>query len=311
MNKVHNGSQLGELDLNLLPVFDALIRVRNVSRAAEQLDMSQSAVSHALKRLRLFFGDQLFLKTGGGMQPTPRALELLEPVLAVMGAVRGQLLVREGFDAATSRRSFSLCLTDMGELIFLPKLIERLRQAAPGCTLRTLQLPMNQIEAALERGDADLALGSLRTVPDGLYQQQLFMRSFVTIVNRRNRRIGEALTRAQFFEMEHIVVSMSGRREDAYDSIVDQLAGPRRIYLTTSHFLTVPMIIEQNPELIATVPRELATRFAAYRSVKAVDTPVDVPPFAIRQHWHPRFQHDAANSWLRRQVKDVFDTHPE
>lgn len=311
MNKVHNGSQLGELDLNLLPVFDALIRVRNVSRAAEQLDMSQSAVSHALKRLRLFFGDQLFLKTGGGMQPTPRALELLEPVLAVMGAVRGQLLVREGFDAATSRRSFSLCLTDMGELIFLPKLIERLRQAAPGCTLRTLQLPMNQIEAALERGDADLALGSLRTVPDGLYQQQLFMRSFVTIVNRRNRRIGEALTRAQFFEMEHIVVSMSGRREDAYDSIVDQLAGPRRVYLTTSHFLTVPMIIEQNPDLIATVPRELATRFAAYRSVKAVDTPVDVPPFAIRQHWHPRYQHDAANSWLRRQVKDVFDTHPE
>lgn len=311
MNKVHNGSQLGELDLNLLPVFDALIRVRNVSRAAEQLDMSQSAVSHALKRLRLFFGDQLFLKTGGGMQPTPRALELLEPVLAVMGAVRGQLLVREGFDAATSRRSFSLCLTDMGELIFLPKLIERLRQAAPGCTLRTLQLPMNQIEAALERGDADLALGSLRTVPDGLYQQQLFMRSFVTIVNRSNRRIGAALTRAQFFEMEHIVVSMSGRREDAYDSIVDQLAGPRRVYLTTSHFLTVPMIIEQNPELIATVPRELATRFAAYRSVKAVDTPVDVPPFAIRQHWHPRYQHDAANSWLRRQVKDVFDTHPE
>lgn len=311
MNKVHNGIQTGELDLNLLPVFDALIRVRNVSRAAEQLDMSQSAVSHALKRLRLFFGDQLFLKTGGGMQPTPRALELLEPVLAVMGAVRGQLLVREGFDAATSRRTFSLCLTDMGELIFLPKLIERLRQAAPDCTLRTLQLPMNQIEAALERGDADLALGSLRTVPEGLFQQQLFMRSFVTIVNRRNRRIGEALTRAQFFEMEHIVVSMSGRREDAYDSIVDQLGGPRRVYLTTPHFLTVPMIIEQNPELIATVPRELATRFAAYRSVKAVATPVDVPPFAIRQHWHPRFQHDAANAWLRRQVKDVFDTHPE
>lgn len=311
MNTIHNASHTGDLDLNLLPVFDALIRVRNVSRAAEELDMSQSAVSHALKRLRLFFGDQLFLKTGSGMQPTPRALELLEPVLAVMGTVRGELLVREGFDAATSKRVFSLCLTDMGELIFLPKLIERLRQAAPGCTLRTLQVPMNQIEDVLERGEADLALGSLHTVPEGLFQQQLFMRSFVTIVNRRNRRIGDTVSREQFFEMEHIVVSMSGRLEDAYDSIVDQLAGPRRIYLTTPHFLTVPMIIEQNPELIATVPRELATRFARYNSIKAVETPVDVPPFAIRQHWHPRFQHDAANSWLRKQVKEVFDTHRE
>ena len=307
MNKVHNG----DLDLNLLPVFDALIRVRNVSRAAEELAMSQSAVSHALKRLRLFFGDQLFLKTGSGMQPTPRALELLAPVLAVMGTVRGELLVREGFDAATSKRVFSLCLTDMGELIFLPRLIERLRKEAPGCTLRTLQVPMQQIEEVLGRGEADLALGSLHSVPGGLFQQQLFTRSFVTVVNRRNRSIKDAISRAQYLAMEHIVVSLSGKPEDAYDAIVDRLAGPRRVYLTTPHFLTVPMIIEHNPDLIATVPRELAARFAGYNSIKALETPVDVPPFAIRQHWHPRFQHDAANTWLRRQVKDVFDTHPD
>lgn len=307
MNSVHNA----DLDLNLLPVFDALVRVRNVSRAAEELGMSQSAVSHALKRLRAFFGDPLFLKTGSGMQPTPRALELLAPVLSVMGTVRGELLVREGFDAASARRSFSLCLTDMGELIFLPRLIARLREAAPGCTLRTLQVPLQQIPHVLESGEADLALGSLHSVPDGLFQQQLFTRSFVTIVNRRNRAIGEQLSREQFFAMEHIVVSISGRLEDAYDAIVDRLAGPRRIYLTTPHFLTVPLIIEQNPDLIATVPRELATRFDAYKSIRMVETPVDVPAFSVRQHWHPRFQHDAANSWLRKQVKDVFDTVPE
>ncbi|WP_020656749.1 LysR family transcriptional regulator [Massilia niastensis] len=307
MNNMHNG----DLDLNLLPVFDALVRVRNVSRAAEELDMSQSAVSHALKRLRAFFGDPLFLKTGSGMQPTPRALELLAPVLSVMGTVRGELLVREGFDAEVARRTFTLCLTDMGELIFLPRLIARLREAAPGCSLRTLQVPMHQIQGVLESGDADLALGSLHTMPDGLFQQQLFTRSFVTIVNRRNRRIGDSLSREQFFELEHIIVSMSGRREDAYDAIVDQLGGQRRVYLTTAHFLTVPMIIEQNPDLIATVPRELATKFASYKSIRMVDTPIEVPPFAIRQHWHPRVQHDAANSWLRRLVKDTFDTHPE
>lgn len=307
MNNMHNG----DLDLNLLPVFDALIRVKNVSRAAEELSMSQSAVSHALKRLRDFFGDPLFLKTGSGMQPTPKALELLPSVLTVMGTVRTELLVREGFNAAVARRSFGLCLTDMGELIFLPKLIARLRDAAPGCTLHTRQVPMHQIQGVLESGEADLAIGSLHSMPDGLFQQQLFTRSFVTIVNRRNRKIGNNISREQFFEMEHIVVSLSGRLEDAYDGIVDKLAGPRRVYLTTGHFLTVPMIIEQNPELIATVPRELATKFASYKSIKMVKPPIDVPPFAIRQHWHPRYHHDAANSWLRKQVKDVFDTHPE
>lgn len=307
MNTIHNA----DLDLNLLPVFDALIRIGNVSRAAEELNMSQSAVSHALKRLRAFFGDPLFLKTGSGMQPTPRALELRQPILNVMGTVRGELLVREGFDPTAARRTFTLCLTDMGELIFLPRLISRLREAAPGCTLRTLQLPLDRVPDALESGEADLALGSLHVVPEGLYQQQLFTRSFVTIVNRRNRAIGDVLSRAQFFALEHIVVSMSGRIEDAYDAVIDELAGPRRIYLTTPHFLTVPMIIEQNPELIATVPRELATKFAGYKSIRMVDTPVAVPPFAIRQHWHPRFQHDAANTWLRRLVKETFDTHPE
>ncbi len=307
MNSVHNA----DLDLNLLPVFDALIREANVSRAATELGMSQSAVSHALKRLRLFFGDPLFLKTGSGMQATPRAMELLPSVLAVMGTVRGELLVREGFDAATARRMFSLCLTDMGELIFLPRLIERLRAAAPHCTLRTLQIPPRQIAAALESGAADLAMGSLHSMPEGLFQQQLFTRSFVTIVNRNNRKIGPELTYEQYLEMEHIVVSLSGRREDAYDNIIDQYATARRVYLTTPHFLTVPMVIEQNPQLIATVPRELATKFARYKSIKIVETPIKLPPFAVRQHWHPRYQHDTANSWLRKLVKEVFDTHPE
>ncbi len=307
MNTIHNA----ELDLNLLPIFDALIRVGNVSRAAEELNMSQSAVSHALKRLRLFFGDPLFLKTGSGMQPTPRALELLQPLLTVMGTIRSEMLTREGFDAATSQRLISLCMTDMGELIFLPRLIERLRVAAPGCTLRTLQIPPRQIFSALESGEADLAMGSLHFMPEGLFQQQLFTRSFVTIVNRNNKKIGAQMTAAQFFDMEHIVVSLSGRREDGYDNVIDQLAGTRRIYLTTPHFLTVPMIIEQNPQLIATVPSELATKFARYKSVRLVETPIQLPPIAIRQHWHPRYQHDAANIWLRKLVKEVFDKQEE
>lgn len=307
MNKIHDE----RFDLNLIAVLDVLIRERHVTRAADQLGMSQSAMSHALRRLRAFFDDPLFVKTGEGMQPTPRALELTQSVLAVMEKIRTDVLTQAGFDAATSRRRFSLCLTDMGELVFLPRLIERLREAAPQCTLRTIQIPPKQIFAALESGEADLAVGSLHSMPEGLFQQQLFTRSFVTIVSRKNRRIGKEMPIDQFFELEHVVVTLSGKTEEGYDNAINEHGRKRKIYLSTPHFLTVPLIIERNPNLIATVPKELGKIFENYKAVRMVKTPIEVPPFAIRQHWHPRYHHDAANAWLRTLIKDTFELVPE
>jgi DNA-binding transcriptional LysR family regulator len=307
MKSIHNAS----FDLNLIAVFDALIRERNVTRAADQLGMSQSAISHALRRMRTFFDDPLFIKTAEGMQPTPRALELSKSVLAVMGKIRTDLLTHAGFDPAKIKRRFSLCMTDMGELIFLPRLIERLRITAPHCTIRTIQLPPKQIFSALESGDADLAIGSLHSMSEGLFQQQLFMRSFATIVNRKNRRIGATISTEQFFELEHVVVALSGKTEESYDSVIDDYGYKRKIFLTTPHFLTVPLIIESNPHLIATVPRELGKIFESYKAVRMVETPIKLPHFSIKQHWHPRYHHDAANTWLRKLVKDTFEWLPE
>jgi DNA-binding transcriptional LysR family regulator len=307
MNTVHDD----RFDLNLITVFDALIRERNVTRAADQLGMSQSAMSHALRRLRTFFDDPLFVKTGEGMQPTPRALELTQSVLAVMGKIRTDLLTQAGFDAAKSRRRFSLCMTDMGELVFLPRLIEQLRAVAPQCTIRTIQLPPKQIFSALESGEVDLAVGSLHSMPEGLFQQQLFTRSFVTLVNRKNRRIATEISIDQFFELEHVVVTLSGKTEEGYDSVIDGYGRKRKIFLSTPHFLTVPLIIERNPNLIATVPRELGNIFDGYKGVRMVRTPIDLPHFAIKQHWHPRYHHDAANNWLRKLMKETFERVPE
>ncbi len=307
MKNIHNTP----FDLNLIAVLDAMIRERNVTRAADQLGMSQSAISHALRRLREFFDDPLFVKTAEGMQPTPRALELTQAVLGVMGSIRTDLLTQAGFDAAKSRRRFSICLTDMGELIFLPRLIEQLRLTAPHCTIRTLQIPPKSISSALESGEADLAVGSLHSMPEGLFQQQLFTRSFVTIVNRKNRSIGKEISLEQFFALEHIVVALSGKTEESYDSVIDDYGRKRKIFLTTPHFLTVPLIIERNPELIATVPKELGKIFDSYKAVRMVETPIALPHFAIRQHWHPRYHHDAANIWLRKLIKETFELLPE
>ncbi|WP_394782145.1 LysR family transcriptional regulator [Undibacterium sp.] len=307
MKNVHNPG----LDLNLIPIFDALIREQNVSKAAEQLGMSQSTMSHALKRLRQFFNDPLFVKTGEGMIPTPRAAELAESVLGIMGAIRSDLLVSAGFDASKAKRIFSFCMTDMGELVFLPPLIEQMRKAAPHCTIRSIQLPPKQVSTALESGDADLAIGSLHSVPDGLYRQQLFTHPFVTIVSRSNRKIGKELSVEQFFELEHIAVALAGKTEAYYDSDIEQYGMPRKIFLTTPHFLTVPLIIERNPGLIATVPRELGHLFSQYKAIRIVETPIKLPRFALRQHWHPRFHHDEANQWLRKLVKRTFENYPE
>ncbi len=307
MNNIHNTP----FDLNLIAVLDALIRERNVTRAAEQLGMSQSAMSHALRRLRVFFDDPLFVKTGEGMQPTPRALELTQSVLAVMGKIRTDLLTQAGFDAAKARRRFSICMTDMGELIFLPRLIEQLRRSAPHCTIRTIQLPPKTIASALESGEVDLAVGSLHSMPDGLFQQQLFTRSFVTIVNKKNKTIGERISLERFLALEHIVVALSGKTEESYDSVIEESGHKRKIFLTTPHFLIVPLIIERNPDLIATVPRELAQIFDVYKAVRMVETPIALPHFAIRQHWHPRFHHDAANIWLRKLLMETFEHRPE
>lgn len=299
------------LDLNLVAVFDALIREQSVTRAAEELGMSQSAMSHALKRLRNFFDDPLFVKTGDGMKPTPRAAGLAGSVLGVMGTIRSELLVHTRFNAAKAKRVFSLCMTDMGELVFLPPLIEALRRVAPGCTLRTTQLPPKQIFGALESGNIDLAIGSLQTVPSGLFQQQLFTHPFVTIVNRKNRRIGTQMSEDLFFEMQHIVVSLAERADEFYDGVIDQYGRPRKIFLTTPHFLTVPLLIAGDTNLIATVPRELGRIFAEYKAIRIVETPIALPRFALRQHWHPRFHHDEANTWLRKLVKDTFESYPE
>jgi DNA-binding transcriptional LysR family regulator len=307
MKNVHNAS----LDLNLIRIFDALIREQNVSKAADQLGMSQSSMSHALRRLREFFNDPLFIKTGEGMMPTPRAAELAHTVMEVMGAIRSELLVSVRFDASKAKRVFTFCMTDMGELVFLPPLIEKLWREAPDCTIRSVQLAPKDIATALEAGEVDLAIGSLHSVPTGLFQQQLFTHPFVTIVSRDNAAIGAQLTVDQFFEMPHIAVALADKVEGYYDSIVDDFGRERKIYLSTPHFLTIPLIIERNPSLIATVPRELGTVFAKYEAIRVLATPIALPRFTLRQHWHPRYHHDEANTFLRRLVKETFDDYPE
>ena len=304
-------ARLRQLDLNLLTIFDALLREQSVTRAAESLGVTQSAISHALNRLRDYFDDPLFVKAPEGMVPTRKAEALRAAVVDVVAAIRQRILSEAAFDPATSRRAFTLCMTDMGELVFLPPLLKQLRALAPHCRVRTLQVPSEQIEGLLAAGEADLALGSIRTAPEGLYRQRLFMHSLVTIVSARNRDVGQRLTLRQFEQMSHVVVSLAGRHGDAYDSAIEEQGIKRTVFLATPHFLTVPLLLEQEPDLIATVPLELANVFQRYGTVRVVRGPVELAPYALNQHWHPRFHHDPAVIWIRELVKRTFEGYPD
>lgn len=299
------------LDLNLLAVFDALLREGHLTRAGASLGMTQSATSHALKRLRDYFDDPLFVKAGRGVMPTPKARAVGEPIRRVMARVREEVMPAARFDPARERRTFTFCMSDMGELVFLPELLSRLQRVAPHTRVKTIQTPAHLIDRVLADGEADLAVGSPRHAPEGLYQQELFRHSFVCLVHADHPSPHPALTMEEYTALSHVVVNLAGQGMPAYDAAVEEAGVVRDVIVTTPHFLLVPWLIAQNPHYVATVPRALATIFARHGIVKAKRPPVEIPGFALRQYWHPRFHADVANRWLRQLVKETCDALPD
>ena len=298
------------LDLNLLVVMDAMLRERNVSKAAERIGLTQSAMSHALNRLRHYFDDPLFVKSGPAMEPTAKAMALQAAVLDVMGTVRQRILSEAHFDPATAHREFTLCVTDMGELVFVPALLALLRKLAPWCSIRTLRVPTEQIEGMLASGEADLAIGPYRTAPETLYKQRLFMHGFSTLVHI-DSKIKKRISLQEFETTPQIVVTLHGRSAVAFDHVLEEKGIKRQVVMKTPHFLSVPLLMAHQPDLIATVPHELARVFERFGHVRAVEPPLELPSYAISQHWHPLFHHEPALMWLRDLIKKTFENYPQ
>ncbi|WP_175998235.1 LysR family transcriptional regulator [Burkholderia stabilis] len=296
-----------DFDLNLLMVLDALLREQHLTRAASELGLSQSGMSHALARLREFYDDPLFIRSANGMQPTARALELAAPVASALGTIRHQVLSRAHFDPKTANRTFTLCLTDLGEIAFLPELMSHFQREAPNCTLRSIHVPSAELAQTLESGAADLAIGARSNVSDQLYQQLLFTQPFVTLASTRNTRVsGDTLTLDLFTHSQHIAVDLGDPLHEAFDQVIEAAGIERRIFLRTPHFLSVPLLLERNPCMLATVPRALGVLFSRYGNVKVFAPPVTLPEMALRQYWHIRYHRDAANLWLRGTIKELY-----
>lgn len=293
------------VDLNLLVVFAAMVEHRSVTKAAEQLDLSQPAMSAAVARLRLLFDDPLFVRSGWQMQPTPRAIELAGPVQHVVESIRTDILQRLAFDPATARRSFDLLMPDIGEVNFLPRILTHLATHAPYIDLRTLSMPRNAAAAALESGAAELALGYFPDLKKpGFYQQKLIESSHVCVVRTDHPVIGARMTQAQFLAASHAVVKPDGR-EHVFEQFLQEKGLQRRVVVELSHFMSLLPIVESS-DLVATVPQDLAEFFIAHGQVRMVETPIKPPKIGVHLFWHQRFQKDPAHAWLRGAIHGVF-----
>ncbi|WP_284614699.1 LysR family transcriptional regulator [Aquabacterium humicola] len=297
--------ELHELDLNLLVVFHQLLIDRRVSKAAESLGLTQPAVSNSLAKLRRLFGDELFLRTPRGMEPTPHAQQLAESVSVALAMIHGGINQRTHFDAQTAERGFTVGMTDIGEIYFLPALLERLRRDAPGVTLSTVRNTAVNLRDEMEAGQVDLALGLLPQLKAGFYQRRLFMQRYVCLLRQGHRLAKKRMTAAEYAAAEHLVVISAGTGHGKVDEVLQRAGITRRVRLTVPHFVSVGHIL-QGSDLVATVPEGLADRLAApFGLVKAVH-PARLPDVAINAFWHAKVHRDPANRWLRGVVVELF-----
>lgn len=294
-----------QVDLNLLLVFHSMLEHRSVTRSAEAIGLSQPAMSAAVTRLRVLFNDALFVRTGSGMQPTPRAAELESAVRRVIDTVKAEILPVPSFDPRKDSKVFSLVTPDIAEVHFLPKIIACLVREAPHCDVRTLSMPRQAAAEALEAGAAELAIGYLPDLQKaGFFLQKLFRNDYVCIVRGKHPFIADKLTLKTYLAASHAVVSPDGR-EHLLDQFLNRRNLKRRVLVGLSHFMSLLPIIESS-DLIATVPRDLANICVQHADIRIVDPPFKAPVVEVHQFWHRRSHQDAANVWLRSQVLRLF-----
>jgi DNA-binding transcriptional LysR family regulator len=295
-----------DIDLNLLTVLDSLLRERNLSHAAKVLRVSQPTISTSLGKLRELFHDELFVRTGTGMQPTPRALELKEPIRRVLESIRGDVLGAGQFDPAQETRSYTITTSDIGETLLLPRLIAALAREAPHVDIRSVVVGPQYVEEALESGDIDLAVGYFPdlTRPSTM-QQVLFTHGFACLVRRDHPLIADKLTIETFLAAHHVVVSAEGRSQELFEDELLKRGLERRCALRIPHFLSAPFVVA-NTDLIVTVPRAVAVFVSGLTNLQVLDPPFDAPSFTVKQFWHRRFQNDQRNVWLRNLMASLF-----
>ena len=297
--------ELSDIDLNQLVLFQQLMVERRVSKVAENLGLTQPAVSNTLAKLRRQFGDDLFVRTPAGMMPTPFAEQLAEPIGYALGMIHGGLNQHSRFDPASVKRSVTIGMTDIGEIVFLPELIERLRREAPGISLGTVRTTSTNLRDDMEAGKVDLAIGPLPQLQAGFFQRRLFRQRYVCLFRKGHALDRKRLSLADFKAAEHLIIVSAGTGHGKVDDLIRRAGVERSVRLTIPHFVSVGHLL-QRTNMVATVTERLAESLVEPFDLRYLRHPVDLPEIAINLFWHAKVHRSPVHQWLRGVVFDLF-----
>ena len=297
-----------DLDFRDLRVLDTLIREGSITRTAQVLETTQPAISKLLRRLRLRFADPLVVRRGSGVQPTARAVEMAAQVRALLDMADSLWQERMPFDPKKSVKTFSLLLTDVGMVRFLPPLVARLADLAPNIKVRALPLDSRHFALKLESGEADLALGAFPKAAGYLRLQRLFSDGYASVVRQGHPRAAEARTRRGFLAEQHILITSSETGHAAHletERVLTRAIAPSNILLQVPSFIAGAIVASQT-DGVATLPANLAALVATPLGMSVFRTPVSLPRIEIAQYWHERYHRDPAHKWLRSITYELF-----
>jgi DNA-binding transcriptional LysR family regulator len=293
------------LDLNLLVVFDAVMQERSATRAAEKLNMSQPAVSHALGRLRAALGDELFVRTPDGMEPTPQAERLAPSVRQALVDLRAALEGARPFEPQEVERSFTVTVNNYAALVIAPPLAAAVAREAPSVTLDLRPSGTLDITERLDRGEIDLALGSLAAPGERFSDMRLLDDRFACVLRKGHPAINgkDSLEARDFAGLSHLEVSSTGEGTRFVDDGLAKLGLERRVSLHAPLLATAGILAQS--DMVAVLAERAARVFAAEAPLQVLPLPVASPSLTVAMLWHRRVEDDGAHRWLRGVVRRV------
>jgi DNA-binding transcriptional LysR family regulator len=299
-------SNLRTFDLNLLVAFDVLMRELNVTRAAEQMFITQSAMSHVLHRLRQQLNDPLLVKTPTGMKPTERALALIEPVRGLLLSMEQLIQPPLEFEASSSQRRFVLAATDYMEVLLMPALSGLIDQIAPSIDIHVKRTETSFPVTALENASLDVVLGfkSVLNPPAHLHCQTLFSDRMACVVRQQHPLITTPPSLEKYVAASHMLISRTGSNVGIIDQKLTELGLERRVKLIVPHFLSAPLIVAET-DMILSLPYRIAEQFKKFAPLEIFPVPLELPAYELCMIWHPLHDKDPAHCWLREQITAI------